>query len=529
LKRILNFLIILYILFIFVNPSTGIKLKDDSSNINLDEIDNLKELLSGKIAYAWTFSLGPHGEGPCYFNLNNPSDIIQLSTTLGPYFPSGGTWTNDGRWLVCEYYQGRLWEINPETGDWTEFGVAGVSLNGLAYNPVNNKLYGAASFNLYEIDVNTGEQTYIGDFGNGPDTMIGIAFDAEGILYGWDIGNDSLWTIDIETGEATLVGPLGIDLHYLQDGHFKMEDDILYLAACTSGPYNGALYMCNEDTGECTFAGQFEGNAQLTAFAIPYGNDTDPPKTNIYFNPPAPDGDNGWYARTVGVKLNATDDSSGVNRINYKINGENWRTNNGNNVTFFLRNNDDNIEIQYYAIDNAGNIEDVKSANIKIDKTPPNIVFCYLPYKKLGKWYIKYIANCNDDTSGMDRVELYINKILVDTDKEEPYEWTFQWSDIINFLNIYVIAFDKAGNSVGKNYPHIAPKRSVKGFIYNSEINEKNITIFPILIVKTSYYEFGFDSYKVSRRLYVFKKLTIPNDYTGYIGKHFMIANYYDW
>jgi hypothetical protein len=241
----------------------------------LDIFDSSKELsVRGKIAYAWCMASCPYCEGPVYFPLDYSGNITHIACYSGPDFPAGGTWTNDGRWICCWYVSGALFEIDPETGETTEIGGGGISLKGLAYNPVNNKLYGASSDGssggLYEIDIKTGEQTYIGDFVN-TSWMIGIAFDKDGVLYGWDISNDSLWTINIYNGEATLVGPLGIDLHYSQDGHFEMDDNILYLATYTLSPnYGGYLYKCDTDTGNCTLIGQFENNAELDALTIPY-------------------------------------------------------------------------------------------------------------------------------------------------------------------------------------------------------------------------------------------------------------------
>ncbi len=236
-----------------------------------DAVDSPRGLLfRDKTAFAW--KLSPNGA--CYFDLDDPGNIIQLSETLIPGFASGGTWTNDGRWLCCWYHGGDLCEIYPETGELTFIGGGGTDLNGLAYNPVNNKLYGASSNGSYGglwlIDPDTGEQTYIGDFVN-TKWMISIAFDANGVLYGWDIGNDSLWTIDTKTGKASLVGLLGIDIKYAQDGAFDYDTDTLYLSAFTESPnYGGYLYKCDEDTGNCILVGQFEGNSELDALAIPY-------------------------------------------------------------------------------------------------------------------------------------------------------------------------------------------------------------------------------------------------------------------
>ena len=82
---------------------------------------------------------------------------------MGPQFPVGGTWTNDGRWLAVDYFHGYLYEMYPETGEMIDIGGGGVNLNGLAYNPVDNKLYAAASYSLYEFDIETGRTALLSE------------------------------------------------------------------------------------------------------------------------------------------------------------------------------------------------------------------------------------------------------------------------------------------------------------------------------------------------------------------------------
>ncbi len=219
---------------------------------------------------------GAFTRGPAYFSLSDPGTITSHAATISSNFLSGGTWTNDGKWLGVQYGigNGDLWEINPDTGAMTSIGGGGVSLSGLAYDPVTGKLYGAASYDLYEVNIADGSQTLIGNYGGA--MMIGIAFDQYGVLYGWDISQDKLWTVDTSSGAATEVGPLtvggqNINLNYAQDGAFDYDDDTLYLNAYTLSPNSGSyFYKCDEDTAVCTLVGAMDGGSEVTASAIPY-------------------------------------------------------------------------------------------------------------------------------------------------------------------------------------------------------------------------------------------------------------------
>jgi len=240
-----------------------------SNNQILDVDDNLQELLyRGKIAYAW--NLYPGSEGPCYFYLDDPGNITMLSTFKLAGFPSGGTWTTEARWLVCEYGSGALWEIDPENGDIYIIGGGGTSCNGLAWDICNTILYGTDGSNLYYYDIETGEQELIGSHNQPEKTMIALAINTQCDCYAWDInsnGNSTLFIVDLATGEADVVGDMGRNLTYLQDGAFDWENHIMYLAAYDT---KGFLATCDVETGELTEIGNFEGDAQLTALAIPW-------------------------------------------------------------------------------------------------------------------------------------------------------------------------------------------------------------------------------------------------------------------
>ena len=379
-----------------------------------------------------------------------PNGTYRFREWEGDDFFSGGTWTNDGRYLCCMHENGTLYDINPETFDAYAIGDGDVSLNGLAYNPVNEKLYGASSYDLYEIDIETGNQTCIGGFGGDPYIMIAIAFDKYGVLYGWDVGNDSLWIIDNETGNATLVGPLGWNLNFAQDGAFEYDTDILYLAAYTTG-MEGCLLECDEDTGECTFVGNFEGNAEFTAHAISY-EDNEPPVTTHTLDPPKPDGENGWYVSDVNVTLTATDDLSGVKEIRYTINGGPEGVISGDNGTFIIHDDSEDILVEYWAIDNAGNVERTNSFMVDIDQTEPDTVLCYeiVGGNWLFGWDYEFSLQVTDAMSGFN-----ITYYRIDGGEWEIYTEPFTLPDGYDiFIEYYSV--DYAGNVEDVNSENVS-------------------------------------------------------------------------
>lgn len=81
-------------------------------------------------------------------------------------------------------------------------------------------------------------------------------------------------------------------------------------------------------------------------------------------------GQNGWYLSNVEVKLTATDTGgSGVKEIHYILNGEGAVVS-GSTVTFTISKEGTNT-LEYWAVDNIGNVESPHAEEIKIDKEPP--------------------------------------------------------------------------------------------------------------------------------------------------------------
>jgi hypothetical protein len=270
-RKIIGIIVLLLIIatcFFSVTANLNLQLKKDfinneySSSLNLLNDNKQSKVLKESCEHFAYFS---SDNAFCWIYkgfLNPPYNTTCVCGQPGYSmdFFSSGTWTIDERLLVTEYSNGALCEIDLENCEVIFTGGGGVGLNGLTSDPTSGKVYGCSSYNLYEIDPETGAQELIGYFNTGT-IMIEIACDAEGVMYGWDVkfsGESYLYEIDKDTGEASIVGGMGMTLCYAQDGDFCRECDILYLAANVISPvYGSYLVQCDEDTGECTILGSF--------------------------------------------------------------------------------------------------------------------------------------------------------------------------------------------------------------------------------------------------------------------------------
>lgn len=247
-----------------------------------------------------------------------------------------------------------------------------------------------------------------------------------------------------------------------------------------------------------------------------YLDDTNPPVTTISFDPPIPNGENGWYINNVTIELNATDDLSGVNITKYRINSGIWQ-----NYTelFILSEDGDDILIEFYSVDNAGNQETLKQTSIDIDQTGPIVEL---------QWEIWNLENdtdmieinetAYDKTSGMNRVEFFSGngELLGIVYGPGP---TYIWKTIIDYDYI------------------------VRGFIIKRNITDEYVKFFAIKISILQYNStfywpprpIAYDNAGNSAYDYIpepppfpvtqyFKWYIFPNDYNGFIGRYYIDA-----
>ncbi len=224
----------------------------------------------GHIAYAYCV-YDPSGQFPSgfvTFDLDDPSTMESIGGG-GVGFMSGADFLNDHIMYACGYYGG-LYMIDFE--NLTEVFIAStIPLNGLTYDSAIQTWYCCDTSNLYIIDISSGATTTVGPLG-ALNTIIGLACDKEGNMYGYDVlftGMSSLYSINTTTGAATVIGSMGVGFLYAQDPAYDRDDGILYLAGYTQSGTSG-LYTCNVDTGAASLVGGFPGNAEIDAFGVPW-------------------------------------------------------------------------------------------------------------------------------------------------------------------------------------------------------------------------------------------------------------------
>jgi len=255
------------------------------------------------------------------------------------------------------------------------------------------------------------------------------------------------------------------------------------------------------------------------------GDDAIPPTTICFLNPPEPNGENGWYISKITVTLIATDDNSGVNITNYQVDGGAWQI---YLQPFNITTDSRNHTVQYFSVDNAGNREPTKSVTFALDATKPRMSVEFTATKKYWNGYVyDYYVEAHDETSGMNRTEFYFNGHLQDAifgpGPNYKYQYLFYLTDRCN----------------------------VNGFIRNREITESYVKFYSLVVFisvistmlpQITQVFFAYDNagnwefkdienptcrLSVKPGLYLFQNVTLPNDYTGYLGRFRVRATFY--
>jgi hypothetical protein len=148
----------------------------------------------------------------------------------------------------------------------------------------------------------------------------------------------------------------------------------------------------------------------------------------------------------VSVTLSAVDSGSGVTAIRYTIDGSEPSTSSPVYSAPFTVSA--TATVKYRAWDNAGNIEVTKSQLIQIDVTAPQVTLTNPANGQTVSGVVRLTATATDGDSGVARVDFYVDGKLEGTSTSAPYRVNWNTKKLAKGSHtIYVVAFDRAGNS----------------------------------------------------------------------------------
>ena len=165
------------------------------------------------------------------------------------------------------------------------------------------------------------------------------------------------------------------------------------------------------------------------------GVDTAPPTTSHGLS--GSECKDGWWRGDVDVALTATDDLSGVGQTLYRVDGGTWQTCTN---PFVISNGVHSVD--YYSMDIAGNEEETKSFEVKVDALPPTTSSELSGTAGGVGWWrsdVSVALSATDNLSGVDQT-LY----RVDNGAWDTYSNPFAVGDGVHSVEYYSV--DVAGN-----------------------------------------------------------------------------------
>ncbi|MGP4070356.1 S-layer homology domain-containing protein [Halobacillus sp. B29] len=144
---------------------------------------------------------------------------------------------------------------------------------------------------------------------------------------------------------------------------------------------------------------------------------------------------NEWYPSNVTAALSAADEESGIQKIEYRINEGDWIE----YTDAFEISEEGKIQLDYRSVDHAGNVEEIQTETIKIDKTTPVTTTSEVP-SEWGNEEVELSLSAKDESSGLKSIEYRINEGDW-TAYSDPITIDHEGSTTIEYRSI-----DQAGN-----------------------------------------------------------------------------------
>lgn len=159
-------------------------------------------------------------------------------------------------------------------------------------------------------------------------------------------------------------------------------------------------------------------------------------------------GNNGYYTCSVNVTFVNVED---IDALFYKVDSGQWVE---YTETFPI--SESGMHLLYWYWTNQGNESEIKTINLRIDYDLPVL---QVSSERMGVSRIKIIAEASDVTSGVHRVEFFVDNVSSNIDYTEPYEGIISG---IGIHRVTAVAYDNAGNSANST---ITTPYSLQGYI----------------------------------------------------------------
>lgn len=230
-------------------------------------------------------------------------------------------------------------------------------------------------------------------------------------------------------------------------------------------------------------------------------------------------GENGWFVSCVTLTILYDPDVY----MEVRVNGVNYTE------PVVICDDGENIPVEISPIDWEGNpVPPHNVIILDIDQTKPNICLTYevIGGNPIKGWNLLFTVTATDDMSGMNIVEFYANHELQET-VTGPGP-TYQW--VYHYPSFYAL--------------------NVRGLIFNPEITDEYVNFYAMIVIISglgkedlpliSAYAYDNAGNKeideiespchtktISPGIYLFKNMTLPKNYSGFIGKSFIKAIFY--
>lgn len=237
---------------------------------------------SGTAAYAEK----THAAGGDYvrFDLSDPTSLYTIATLTQEALYAGDFVNNDfSKEYVINVYSNQLETIDTNDGSISVIGAVPIdsafTWAGLKWDPTTNTVYAVAvdgtdshSTRLYTVDLTNAAVSYVADISGvdsgGGITIIDIAIDQAGHMYGVEIAGDNFVAIDKTSGAAEVVGSIGFDAGFAEGLDFDDSTGILYFAGNDMTSDTGNLYTINLKTGHADLIAPTGNGDEFDALAI---------------------------------------------------------------------------------------------------------------------------------------------------------------------------------------------------------------------------------------------------------------------